>query len=82
METNSLKSGKCPKCTSGEVYTTHNITKRGERMIIPVTGFKRIFLDYYMSISCGYFEEYVPQDDLKDEKLMNKLKENWERVGR
>ena len=80
MYENSLRSGKSPKCASNEVYTDNDVTKRGERMIIPVTSWKRIFLDSYICISCGYIEEWIPEKELKDEKIISKVKENWMKV--
>ena len=80
MNDQSLKSGKCPKCASTEVYTDNEATKRGERMIIPVTSWRRIFLDSYICVSCGYIEEWIPEKELKDEKLISKVRENWVKV--
>lgn len=76
----TLRSGKCPKCSSNEVYTDNKATKRGERMIIPVSSWTRIFLDSYICISCGYVEEWIPESRLKDENLISKIKDNWEKV--
>ena len=43
-------------------------------MILPVSGFHRIYFDIYICVSCGYFEEYVAEKDLKDEKKIEKIK--------
>ena len=80
MQDNSLKIGNCPRCSSIEVYTDTIYTKSSERMILPVSGFHRIYFDIYICVSCGYFEEYVAEKDLKDEKKIGKIKKNWKRV--
>lgn len=77
---NTLKSGACPKCNSTEVYTDAVLIKRGDRMRIVISSLKSIFLDSFLCLSCGYFEEHVPEEDLKDEKLIEKIKKNWEKV--
>ena len=76
----TLRSGICPKCASKEVYSDNSATKRGERMIIPITGFKRLYLDSYICLSCGYVEEWIAEKDLKDRKMVEKVKENWVKV--
>ncbi len=80
MDDKSLKIEKCPKCNSEEVYTDTIYTKSSERMILPVSGFTRIYFDIYVCINCGYFEEYVADKDLKDEKKIDKIKKNWKRM--
>ena len=77
---NNLKSGTCPRCNSKEVYTTKGQAKRGERMTIPVSSWKSIFLDTYLCTSCGHFEEYVPDEEL-DVKMKEKIKESWNKVN-
>lgn len=81
MSENTLKSGKCPNCGSHEVYTDHEVTKRGERMIIPITSIRRFFLDSYICISCGYVEEWIPERELSNRKLIDKVKQNWQKVN-
>ena len=76
----TLKSGTCPKCGSNEVYTDREALKRGERMQLVISSWKSIFLDSYICLTCGYFEEHVPEDELRNEKLIEKVKENWKRV--
>jgi C4-type Zn-finger protein len=80
MDVQTIKTGTCPVCGSNEVYTDRTSVKRGERMIIPITGWSRIFLDVYVCISCGYFKEFIPEKVLKDEKKIEKIKSNWKRV--
>jgi len=47
----------CPKCECTEIYTNKEITKRGDRSSIGVTG--RFFIDTYICSNCGFIEEYV-----------------------
>jgi predicted nucleic-acid-binding Zn-ribbon protein len=68
-------TGTCPKCQSKEVYTDKGLPKRGERSSLPISSWSRLFVDLYICLDCGYFEEYVEQADLDNEKKMNKLKE-------
>jgi predicted nucleic-acid-binding Zn-ribbon protein len=77
---NTLKSGTCPKCGSGEVYTTNGIPKRGDRMLLVISSFIRCYLDTYLCTNCGHFEEYINDSDVKDEKLISKVKETWNKV--
>lgn len=77
---NTLKSGKCPKCGANEIYTTHGQLKRGERMQLVVSSWKWFSLDVYICITCGYFEEHIDEKDIKDEKIIEKIKETWNKV--
>lgn len=74
-----LRTGTCPKCGNNDIYTTRGTSKRGDRMIIPASSFDRIFLDTYICIDCGYFEEIVPPEELK-EKMKSSIIKNWKKV--
>ena len=78
--TPNLKSGTCPKCGANEIYTTHGLEKRGERMTLPVSSWKIFFLDTYICINCGHFEEYINDDDLKDTKMIETIKKELRKV--
>jgi predicted nucleic-acid-binding Zn-ribbon protein len=78
--TPNLKSGTCPRCGSNEVYTTHGILKRGERMILPVSSWKMFFLDTYICATCGHFEEFINDDDLKDQNIIDGIKKELRKV--
>lgn len=80
MINETLKSGECPKCNSTEVYTTCGNPKRGERMTLAISSMKWFFLDIYICTNCGHFEEYVSEEELKDEKMIEKIKETWKKV--
>lgn len=80
MNSPTLKSGTCPKCNSTEVYTTKGQAKRGERMTLPVSGWKMYFLDTYLCTDCGHFEEYIPDEEMQDKKMIEKIKSTWNKV--
>lgn len=76
---NTLKSGKCPQCESSEVYAYSEF--RTGRMELAVSGMKRFYLSTYLCINCGHFAEYIKDEELKDEGLITKIKETWDKVG-
>jgi len=77
----TLKSGTCPKCGANEVYTTSGGPKRGERVSLAVTSFGFYLLDTYLCMNCGHIEEYISDEDLKDDKMTQKVKENLKKVN-
>ncbi len=67
-----MKSGKCPKCGSNQIYKKN---ARGHRSYI-LTGIIRfVRLADYVCAGCGYVESY-----LYDEKHKEHIKNNWEKV--
>jgi hypothetical protein len=80
MELSTLKTGTCPVCGSKEVYTDKGQTKRGERMVLIVTGWKSYFLDTYICCNCSHFEEHIPEKEFKNPKILEKIKANWKKV--
>ena len=76
----TLKSGKCPQCGSAEVYTNKELPKRGERMQLVASSMKWYFLDTYVCINCFHFEEYVPESEKADKKIVEKIKDTWKKV--
>lgn len=76
----SLKEGKCSECGSTEVYTNKKNNPRGERGQLIVSSFKFMFIDTYICLNCGKFEEYVNESDFKDEKVREKIKKNWKKA--
>ena len=76
--TSTLTSGTCPSCNGKEIYTTRDVQKRGDRGQIAVTGFARIFLDTYICLGCGHFEEIVPTSDLA--AVSDKIRSSWNKV--
>lgn len=75
-----MRSGTCPKCGGNEVYTTRGISKRGERMTLVISSMKWFFLDTYVCTGCFHFEEYVAEKDKTEEKLIEKIKDTWNKV--
>ena len=76
-----MKNSKtCPKCGGREIYSNTGITKSGQRALISVNGWKSMYVDVYLCISCGYLEEYIKREDLKNEKIATKLKKNWRKL--
>jgi predicted nucleic-acid-binding Zn-ribbon protein len=71
-------TGTCPKCGSKDIYTDKNLSKRGERCSIAVNSWVKIFVDNYICISCGYFEEYAVKFD---EKKLEIIKSEWSRLN-
>jgi hypothetical protein len=76
-----MKSGICPECSCTDVFTDFALPKRGDRMIIPITGMRMLFTDCYVCLNCGYFEEFIVDKDLKDDKKISKIKETWGKVN-
>jgi predicted nucleic-acid-binding Zn-ribbon protein len=77
----TLKSGTCPKCGSPDVYTNRDLPKRGERMQLVVSSMIWYFLDTYVCINCGHFEEYVNDKEIKDASIIDKIRETWKKVN-
>jgi C4-type Zn-finger protein len=76
----SLKSGTCPQCASQEVYTTQGNYINNYRSHIMISTLKQMRTDTYICTACGYFEEYLMEDDLHDPKKIQKIKQNWKKV--
>ncbi len=59
-----LKTGRCPKCGSFDVYagdTMPRWSKMGSYYgnMIPITGWHYVELDNYVCAICGYVESYI-----------------------
>jgi len=68
-----MKTGKCPKCNSREIYKNTSISQRSN---LTVNFFKQVKLTDYVCPQCGYTEVYVKKnEDLK------KIREKWQRVN-
>jgi len=80
MKNSNMKSGICPQCGNSDVFTDSSLPKRGDRMIIPISGMRMLFTDCYVCLKCGNFEEYIVYLDLKDEKKISKIRETWNKV--
>jgi predicted nucleic-acid-binding Zn-ribbon protein len=81
MQAETIKTGKCPVCGSAEVYDNRDVSTANQRKFILVSATKSFSLDAYVCISCGYFKEFIREEDMKNEKLMAKTKDNWNKTG-
>ncbi len=73
-----MKSGICPKCGSGDVYSgAHIPLKKGPfgSNAIPVSLTSLAALDNYVCTGCGYVEQYVDEAGKRKE-----IAEEWVRV--
>ena len=73
------KTGRCPKCDSDNILTNEGQSKAGDRVSIPVTGWRSMHFAQYICMQCGFLEEYLSRDDLAEEKVQTKLAEKWQR---
>ncbi len=74
-----MRSGKCPKCGSTEVYTRTDLPfNAGDgRLHLHASG-NDMYLDALYCANCGYVEMYV-QDPAKAKANLVKDK-NWRRI--
>jgi predicted nucleic-acid-binding Zn-ribbon protein len=70
---------KCPQCEGTNIYTNEALPKRGERGLIPVTMWRSIYTSVYVCTDCGYFEEYLTQEELDKGSMIEKIKEHWKK---
>lgn len=56
----------CPKCSSTEIFISKGKKHDQHGNKIRISGFKRIPLDHYTCINCGYTEEWVTDKDSLD----------------
>lgn len=58
-----MKSGKCPKCGSEEVYTNKQVSEILKWQSGPRFSFwgRNRAVDTYVCCVCGYVEYYIPQ---------------------
>ena len=65
-----MKSGKCPKCNSSNVYF-----KQYELIEVRLHGAKVEYVDYVCT-DCGYFETYIT-----DKEALSKIPKRAEKLG-
>ncbi len=78
----TLKSGICPRCDSREIYTYDG--RRGDRSILPISAWGRFYLQTYICIKCGHFEELIRNEDLgmkEIEDVIKREKNGWKKVA-
>jgi len=39
-----------------------------------------VFVDLYICLHCGFFEEYIRPEDLKNEKMMEKVRQQFRKL--
>ncbi len=81
-----FKSGRCPKCSSNDVYTSKNKRNFGYRSYLVLSPFSvGVPLDTYVCLTCGYVEDYLSEKNSKNSKLIDKaiqiLKNKWRKVN-
>lgn len=68
-----MKSGRCPKCSSTNVFFRDGAGDRGA-LIVAFFSFAR--LRDYVCVDCGYVESYV-----RDKAKLEIIKSRWNRFG-
>ncbi len=65
-----MKQGKCPKCSSEEVYSGIEVLPKSGPFgsnAIPVSIVSIAALDNYVCTDCGYLERYVAESAKREE---------------
>jgi predicted nucleic-acid-binding Zn-ribbon protein len=67
-----MKSGKCPKCSSEEIYKRPKFSPSSN---IAVSFFTRLNFQIFVCTECGYLEAYIIEsEDLKE------IKGKWQKA--
>ncbi|HRE40875.1 MAG TPA: hypothetical protein PLG90_06045 [Ignavibacteria bacterium] len=80
MDKSEIKKGSCPTCKSNNIYSNKNNATRGERSTIAISSFKWFRLDTYVCLNCGYFAEFIKEEDLNNSKTTDKIKQEWDLI--
>lgn len=80
MQAETIKAGKCPVCGSNEVYDDTKKLAQGYRPSINVSAIKSFTVNTYVCLNCGYFKEFIRDEDMQNEKLKAKVKEKWNKT--
>ncbi len=81
MNVETIKTGKCPVCGSGEVYDNRDTNPTGDRKYIPVSAMYNIAVEAYVCLNCGYFKEFIRESDIRNEKLKEKVRNKWNKTS-
>ena len=81
MQSETIKAGKCPVCGSVEVYDNRDKLAASQRKYILISQIKSFTLDTYVCLNCGYFKEFIRDEDIKNEKITAKVKSKWNKTG-
>lgn len=74
-----MKSGKCPRCGSGEIYSGEDLPLKAgpfNSNAIPVSLTSMAALDNFVCIDCGLVERYVA-----DDRKLEEIRKKWRRVN-
>lgn len=74
-----MKQGKCPKCSSNEVYCGSDLKLKNGPFgsnSIPVSLTSIAALDNYVCTQCGYVESYI-----SDSSKLKEISIRWPKVG-
>lgn len=69
-----MKTGKCPKCNSTQVYYKEALIAQ-EGSNIRINAFNMAALDYYVCTECGYVESYIANPN-----KLNKIERQWIKI--
>ncbi len=81
MNVETIKTGKCPVCGSNEVYDNRGKSAANHRKFLMISAFRSFTLESFLCVACGYFKEFISDEDMKNEKLINKVKEDWNKTS-
>lgn len=76
----TLTSGICPNCNSNEIYTSNGNTKYGYRSAVLISAFSSFTVVTHLCLQCGYFEEYMEEKYLHNQKFIEKIKKKWKKL--
>jgi predicted nucleic-acid-binding Zn-ribbon protein len=74
-----MKTGKCPKCGSEEIYCAKDLPLKGGPFgsnSIPISLTSMAALDNYVCTDCGMVERYVA-----DEEKLKEIARRWVSAG-
>jgi predicted RNA-binding Zn-ribbon protein involved in translation (DUF1610 family) len=74
-----MKTGKCPKCGSEEIYCAMHMPLKGGPFgsnSIPIGLTSMAALDNYVCVDCGMVERYVA-----DEEKLKEIARRWDPVN-
>jgi predicted nucleic-acid-binding Zn-ribbon protein len=54
-----MKSGRCPKCSSDNVYMRKDGLQESFTIVLGFANTKQARTDDYICLNCGYFERYI-----------------------
>jgi predicted nucleic-acid-binding Zn-ribbon protein len=69
-----MKTGKCPKCNSTEIYFKENVISI-EGSQIRISPLSHTPVNHYVCVDCGYVENYISHP-----KKIKRIKNNWVKI--